>query len=246
MQVKKFFIICLFLAVYFLSMSIHAEAGFDFQDILNNVKKSLGAGGKLSDEKIVKGLKEALEIGTENTVNLLSKADGYYGNPKIRIPLPNPVKKVEKILRSVGLGSKVDSFELSMNRAAEKAAPGAKSLFWETIKGMSFTDAKQILNGRDNEATLYFKDKCLDRLVEVFKPVVRSSMSEVGVTRYLQDFNSKLGSIPFADQLVFDIDQYVTEHALGGLFLVLADEERKIRQDPAARVTDLLKEVFGK
>jgi hypothetical protein len=152
---------------------------------------------------------------------------------------------VEKILRKVGFGSKVDDFEMSMNRAAEQAAPEAKALFTDTIKQMSFDDARKILNGKDNAATLYFKDKTWDRLYDKFKPIVNSTMSEVGATRYYQDLDKKVRSIPFADRMSFDLDKYVTDGALDGLFYMVAQEEQKIRQNPAARVTDLLKEVFG-
>lgn len=208
------------------------------------IKKAL-EGEKLSESKITQGLKEALQIGTGNAVEKTSQVDGYYGNPKIKIPLPGAVEKVEKLLRAVGYGPKVDAFELSMNRAAERAAPEAKALFWKAIKQMTFSDARKILNGRDNEATLYFKDKTSDRLQETFKPIVHEAMSEVGATRAYQDLDAKVRSIPLAGSLSFDLDQYVTDRALDGLFFVLAEEERKIRQDPAARVTDLLKKVFG-
>ena len=134
-----------------------------------------------------------------------------------------------------------------MNRAAESAAPEAKSLFWDSIKQMTFSDAKKILDGRENEATLYFKDKTWDRLQGIFKPIVHNAMAGVGVTKSYQDLETKVRSIPFADRISsFDLDQYVTDKALDGLFLMLADEEAKIRKDPAARVTDLLKKVFGK
>ena len=217
-----------------------------FQDIFNRVKKAVGmSGGELSESKVIEGLKEALEIGTGNAAGLVSKLDGYYKNSKIKIPLPESVRKVEKILRKVGFGSKVDDFEMSMNRAAEQAAPEAKVLFTDTIKQMSFDDARKILNGKDNAATLYFKDKTWDRLYDKFKPIINSTMSEVGVTRYYQDLDKKVRSIPFVDSMSFDLDQYVTDGALDGLFYMLEQEERSIRKDPTARVTDLLKEVFG-
>ena len=217
-----------------------------FQDIFNRVKKAIGISGELSETEIIEGLKEALKIGTDNAVGLVSKLDGYYKNPKVKIPLPGGVKKVEKVLRTVGFGSKVDAFELSMNRAAEQAAPEAKALFIDTIKQMSFTDARKILNGRENAATLYFKDKTWDRLAEKFEPIVHSTMSRAGVTGAYQELDKKVRSIPFTDSIMsFDLDQYVTDGALDGLFYMLEQEERSIRKDPAARVTDLLKEVFG-
>jgi hypothetical protein len=224
--------------------SYNGYAGF--QDILDSAKKILGQEEGLTESEIIKGLKEALEIGTSNATGIVSKLDGYYKNPNIKIPLPEDVQKVEKILRATGFGQKVDDFELSMNRAAERAAPEAKSIFWDAIKQMKFEDARKILNGRDNEATLYFKDKTSHRLQEIFKPITHQAMSEVGVTRSYQAIDDKVKTIPFADRLSFDLDQYVTDKALGGLFFMLAAEEKKIRENPAARVTDLLKKVFGR
>lgn len=216
-----------------------------FQDFIKDVMKTLGGQKGLTNDEIVKGLKEALEIGTSTAVKTVSKTDGYFKNPLIKIPLPENVQKVEKLLRATGFGNKVDEFKLSMNRAAERAAPEAKNIFWDAIKQMTFTDAREILEGRDNAATLYFKDKTSGRLQEIFKPITHQAMSEVGVTSYYQSLDDKIKTIPFADQMSFDLDQYVTDKALDGLFLMLAEEEKKIRQDPAARVTDLLKKVFG-
>ncbi|MCG2778038.1 MAG: DUF4197 domain-containing protein [Desulfobacterales bacterium] len=243
MRLLKAFTVGLLIALF----AAQAPSAFaQLTDILKSVKKAVGiSGGELSESKIIEGLKEALEIGTGNAAGLVSKLDGYYKNPKIKIPLPESVQKVEKILRKVGFGSKVDDFEMSMNRAAEQAAPAAKALFTDTIKQMSFDDARKILNGKDNAATLYFKDKTWDRLYDKFKPIVNSTMSEVGVTRYYQDLDKKVRSIPFADSMSFDLDKYVTDGALDGLFYMVEQEERSIRKDPAARVTDLLKKVFG-
>ena len=220
-------------------------ASAQLTNILKGAKKTIGKGGEFSESKIAAGLKEALEIGTGNAVDLVSKFDGYYKNLDIKILLPKSVQRVEKILRKVGFGSKIDNFEMSMNRAAEKAAPEAKALFIDTIKQISFDDARKILYGKDNAATLYFKEKTWDRLYNTFKPIVKSTMSEVGVTRYYQDLENKMRSIPFAGSKDFDLDKYVTDEALNGLFYMVEQEERKIRQDPLARVTDLLKEVFG-
>ena len=154
-----------------------------FQDILKGAQKMLGKSDSISESEIVEGLKQALEIGTKKAVDLVSKKGGYYNNPEIKIPLPGSVQKVEKLLRGAGFGSKVDAFELSMNNAAERAAPEAKSIFWDAIKEMKIDDAKKILNGRDDEATLYFKDKTYGRLETIFEPIVKESMGEVGVTR---------------------------------------------------------------
>jgi hypothetical protein len=203
------------------------------------------SGGKLSDSKIIRGLKEALEIGTGNAVDLVSRLDGYYKNPKIKIPLPKAVQKVKTVMIAMGYGSQVEEFSRTMNRAAERAAPEAKDLFWSAIKEITFDDARTILKGRDNEATLYFEGKTRGRLHELFMPLVHTAMEGVGVTRTYQELHATLSSIPFADRLNLDLDQYVTEKALDGLFYMVSEEERKIREDPTARVTKLLRDVFG-
>jgi hypothetical protein len=222
------------------------QAHCGWQDFLKGTMKSLGLEQGLTENEIVDGLKEALEIGTSKAVTLVSKKNGYLKNPKIKIPLPENVRKAENFLRSIGLGSQVDEFELSMNRAAERAAPKAKSIFWDAIKKMSFSDARQILKGPDDAATQYFRQKTATQLQDEFKPIVNQAMSEVGATQLYQSLDRKIRTLPFAKSLSFDLDQYVTGKALDGLFSMLATEEKKIRQDPAARVTDLLKKVFAK
>jgi len=221
-----------------------AEAGF--ADVLKNIQKALQGGKSLSQEDIIQGLREALEIGAANAVKTVSAIDGYYKNPKIKISLPENIQKVKNLLTKAGLDSQVRAFELSMNRAAERAAPQAKTIFWDAIKQIRFSDAKRILKGADNEATLYFKDKTFNQLEKAFRPITGQAMTEVGVTRHYQRLNDRMRKIPFLDSLSFDLDQYVTEKALDGLFFILSEEEKKIRQDPAARVTDILKKVFGK
>ncbi len=209
-------------------------------DILGAIK-----GDRLSEDTIVQGLKEALAIGTDNAVKEVSKLDGYYQNPKIKIPLPPAIQKVEGVLRVTGYGPKVDELSLSMNRAAERAAPEAKAIFTNAIKEMTFEDARDILKGKDDAATRYFEKKARGQLHQLFTPIVHSAMEEVGVTRAYQQLYAKIKTIPFADRLEIDLDAYVTEKALDGLFLMVAEEEQKIRKDPAARVTKLLQDVFG-
>ena len=212
-------------------------------DLFKDTQKKL-TGNTLSTDQITRGLKEALSVGAGNAVSKASQKDGYFKNPSIRIPLPANIAKVEKILDATGMGQQVDDFTLSMNRAAEQAAPEAKDLFIDAITEMSFSDAENILNGGDNAATLYFKDKTYSRLQEIFQPIVHSSMSKTGVTRNYQEIEAKIDDIPFASSINFDLDRYVTDKALDGLFFLVGEEERKIREDPAARVTDLLKDVF--
>jgi len=215
---------------------------------LDQILKGLGIGQKsgLSDVKIGSGLKEALKIGTQNAVNLTGRLDGYFVNQAIKILMPEKLQTMEKGLRAVGLGPQVDEFILSMNRAAERAAPAAKSIFWDAIGEMTFEDARKILAGSDTAATDYFKAKTTDKLTGAFKPSVDQAMNEVGVTRQYKELVGQFQSIPFMKSESLDIDHYVVTKALGGLFYVVGEEEKKIRTNPAARVTDLLKEVFGK
>lgn len=214
-------------------------------DLLNQVANEMQAGQGLSQTDIIAGLKQALEVGTGNAVGLTGKLNGYYGNPQIKIPLPESFREVENLLHMAGLDRYVKDFEKSMNRAAEKAAPEAKALFFKAIRQMTFDDAKRILHGQENEATLYFKEKTYAPLSQRFEPLVHEAMNEVGVTRYYQEIEKKVRYLPVGDALKFDLDQYVTTKALDGLFMVLAEEEAKIRKDPAARVTELLRKVFG-
>ncbi|HSB69151.1 MAG TPA: DUF4197 domain-containing protein [Candidatus Methylomirabilis sp.] len=215
---------------------------------LDQLFKGLGLGQQsgLTDAKIGSGLKEALKVGTENTVNLTGHQDGYFMNQAIKILMPPKLQSLEKGLRAVGYGPKVDEFILSMNRAAERAAPSAKQIFWDAIGEMTFDDSRKILSGGDTAATEYFKGKTTGKLTAAFRPVVEKATNEVGVTRQYKDLVGRAQAVPFLKVESLDVDQYVVGKALDGLFHVLADEERKIRTNPAARVTDLLKEVFGK
>ncbi len=160
--------------------------------------------------------------------------------------MPEKLQTLEKGLRLVGYGPKVDEFVLSMNRAAERASPHAKQIFWDAIADMSFEDARKILNGGDTAATDYFKEKTTEKLTTAFRPEVDQAMNEVGVTRQYKELVGRYEAIPFAQSVAFDVDEYVVAKTLSGLFYVLGEEERKIRTEPAARVTDLLKEVFAK
>jgi len=215
---------------------------------IEDLTKSVGLGDKtqLGSEKVASGLKEALKISTGNAVGLTGKADGYFMNEAIKILMPQKLASVEKGLRAVGYGPQIDEFVLSMNRSAEKAAPAAKEIFWGAIKEMSFDDARKILGGGDTAATEYFKEKTTGKLTEAFRPVVEKSMDEVGVTRQYNALVGQAQSLPFVKVPSLDLNQYVVGKALDGLFLTIASEERKIRKDPAARVTALLKEVFAK
>ena len=200
----------------------------------------------LDQKTTVSGLKEALSIGTENAVKMVSKTNGYFGNQMVKILLPDKIQKVADAVAKLGFQEEVDSFILSMNRAAEAAAPKATSLFVNAIKAMSFDDARKIFQGGDTAATEYFKGKTSKKLYDEFKPVVVSNMNKVGVTKAYKDMMTPYESLPLVPKESMDLDHYVTNKALDGLFLMVGQEEKKIRTNPAARVTDLLKTVFGK
>jgi hypothetical protein len=199
----------------------------------------------LSDVKIGAGLKEALEVGADNAVKLTGKTDGYFLNEAIKILMPDQLHSLEKGLRLIGYGPQVDEFVLSMNRAAEQAAPFAKQIFLDAIGEMTFDDARKILTGPDNAATEYFRGKTTTTLTERFTPVVSKAMDQVGVARQYKALTGFSQAIPLFKSGAFDLDHYVVSKSLDGLFYVLAGEEKAIRTDPVARVTPLLQEVFG-
>lgn len=231
-----------------MGFSCLAQAGI-FDDIakeLSGVKSGVSQSDSDQQTTTVAGLREALAIGTENAVKTVSKTDGYFGNQMVKILLPDKIQKVADVVAKLGYQEQVDSFILSMNRAAEAAAPKATTLFVDAIKTMSFDDARKILQGGDTAATEYFKGKTSKKLYDEFKPVVVSNMNKVGVAKAYKDMMDPYQSVPFAPKESMDLDHYVTNKALDGLFLMLAEEEKKIRTNPAARVTDLLRTVFDK
>ena len=200
----------------------------------------------VEDSRIRDGLKQALQVGTERAVAATGKTDGYFANSAIKILMPEKLRTVERGLRAAGQGAQIDEFVLSMNRAAERAAPAAKTIFIDAIVAMGFDDARRILEGNENAATRYFKDKTSDKLAAAFAPTVSSAMNEVGATRQYKALTGGIQSLPFGGVEAFDLDRYVVGKALDGLFVVVGEEERKIRTQPAARVTPLLKEVFAR
>lgn len=226
-------------ALLFLTTVAFAQA-----DELSKLSGLAGQSG-LSDSKIASGLKEALKVGAGNAVKLTGRTNGYFGNEAIKILMPKNMRPVEKGLRSMGYGSQIDAFILSMNRSAEAAAPAAEKIFVDAIISMSFDDARKILSGGDTAATDYFKRKTTEQLTAAFKPVVEKTMDENTVTQQYKEIAGQAQNIPFVKAPDLDITQYVVSKALDGLFFVLSEEERKIRKDPAAQTTSLLKEVFG-
>ena len=216
---------------------------------VDQITKQLGLGSQsgLSDSKIASGLTEALKVGATNAVKLTGRPDGYFRNDAIKILMPKNMRTLEKGLRAVGYGPKIDDFVLSMNRAAEKAAPKAAGIFAGAIREMSIDDAQKILGGGNTAATEYFKSKTSSKLFDAFKPDISKSMNEVGVTKAYKAMTDRYTTLmPFAKMDSLDLDNYVTNKSLDGLFYEVGQEEAKIRTNPAARTTELLKKVFAK
>lgn len=192
-----------------------------------------------------KGLKEALRVGAKSAVALVSKPDGFLGNPEIRIPLPGAMKDMARGLKRIGFASQLDEFERSMNRAAESAAGEALDVFGKAIAEMSISDARGILAGGPTAATDYLKGTTSDELRARFSPIVEKSMARTGVVAIYDRLMQHWKALPLAARPNLDLDQYVTQKTLDGLFLMIGKEEGRIRSDPKARASDLLKRVFG-
>ena len=216
-------------------------------DLLKKAEKATQStnASRLSDDKITAGLRQALQISTGKAVAATGKPDGFLKNAAIKILLPEKLRTVGKGLRMVGMGAQVDELEVGMNRAAEQAAPAAKQIFLNALTRMTFSDARQILSGSDTAATDYFKRTSSDQLTAAFAPVVRRSMENVGVVRQYNQMMQNPVAASFSKNQNFNLDDYVVGKTLDGLFYMLGQEEKKIRRDPAAQTTALLKEVFG-
>jgi hypothetical protein len=236
---------CLILVAAILLL-VHLPSAQISSSQIGDIAKRLGLGSSnLTDSKISAGLKQALQIGAENSVKLVGHKDGYFANNAIKILMPKNLQPLEKGLRMVGYGPKIDDFVLSMNRSAEAAAPAARKIFVDAITSMSIDDARHILSGGDTAATEYFKQKTTPQLTAAFRPVVDKTMADNGVTKQYNALAGQYKSLPFAKKQNLDITDYVVGKALDGLFFEVGEEEKKIRQDPAKQTTDLLKEVFG-
>ncbi|MGD0755323.1 MAG: DUF4197 domain-containing protein [Bacteroidales bacterium] len=232
--------------IYFLLiMAIIGMQHIDAQ-FLKNAKKLLSSDNKgLTEKDAADGIKEALVNGTGQSVKLVSVIDGYWANPEIKIPFPPEAKEMESKLRAIGMGKKVDEFNESMNRAAEKAANEAKPIFVAAIKGMTVRDAVNIVKGTDNAATLYLKNTTSPELISKFQPIIKTSLDDVNATRYWSDLITAYNKIPLVKKMNPNLTLYVTQKAIDGLFIMIAKEELKIRKDPMARTSELLKKVFG-
>lgn len=235
------------LIVSSLTFYVDSHAGW-MQDQLNAIKSTNVDSLKktsLGDTKIADGLKEALRVGIDNAVKLTGKTDGYFKNDAIKIVLPKKLSMLDAGLRAAGFGAQIDEFVLSMNRSAEAAAPKARDIFIDGIMSMSFDDAMAIYKGGNTAATDFFKKTSTPKLREAFLPVIKKTLAQYNVNQKYDLLLQKYRTIPFSSKLpVPNVEDYILDQALNGLFVVLAQEESKIRTQPAARITDVLKQVF--
>ena len=201
--------------------------------------------GDLTNTEASQGLKVALEKGALAAVSLLGRPDGFLGNEKVRIPLPGFLQDVAKLLKTLGQGKRVDELVTSMNRAAEAAVPMAKDLLVSAVKSMTVTDAKKILAGGDTSVTAFFAEKTREPLGVRFLPVVTQAIEKVGLASQYNSVASKAAGMGLMKKEDANIQQYVTGKSLDGLFYMIGDEEKKIRQDPMGTGSALLQKVFG-
>lgn len=232
---------------YFVLSALILIAGCTAQQV-NQVLDTVGGvleDDKLTTDQVASGLKEALIKGINTGATQASALDGYFKNPQIKLPFPPEVQKVEDKLRQIGLGSEVDKFVMTLNRGAEKAAKEAKPIFISAIRSMTVQDAWGILKGNDNAATNYLVKTTSSQLKAKFRPVMTKALNKTNATKYYGDIVNTYNKIPFVDDVNPDLESYATDKAIEGLFLLIAKEEKKIREDPIARTTDLLKKVFA-
>lgn len=235
--------------IYGLTLIFLLSACAEMNQVLeevNKVTENSGVTSKpLTNAEVISGLKEALTVGTNNSTALTSKIDGFYKNPEIFIPFPPEALKVKEKVEALGMEKPVNDFVMTLNRAAEKASKEAAPVFIDAIKGMSIADGFAILKGNENAATQYLKDKTSAQLRTKFNPIVANALESVQVTKYWSPIITTYNKIPLVQKMNPNLEDYVTTKAMDGLFLMLAKEEKEIRKNPMARVTDLLKRVFG-
>ena len=200
----------------------------------------------ITNKEASSGIQEALIVGTKVAVKSVSRKDGYYGNPAIKIPFPKELQPVEKKLRAVGMGSKLDKAVVSMNRAAEDAAMEAGPIFIDAIKGMDIKDATKIVTGNEYAGTNYLKKNTSDELTGKFQPKIEVSLNKVDATKYWDDVIGTYNKLPMVKKVDPDLSSYVTQKAIDGLFVMIAKQEAKIRKNPLEQTSDILKKVFGK
>lgn len=231
--------------VSFLVTLFFLSTGCTVQQIQQSLDDYLGS-DELTTDQVVAGLKEALVKGVTTGTTEASQENGYFGNPKIKIPFPPDVQKVESKLRDLGLGSQVDKFVKTLNEGAEEAAKEAKPIFVNAITSMTVQDAWGILKGSDDAATTYLQSRTSAQLKAKFKPVIKEALDKTSATKYYSDIINTYNKIPLVEKVNPDLDDYATDKALEGLFYLIAQEEKDIREDPVARTTELLKKVFAR
>jgi hypothetical protein len=212
---------------------------------LGNVINTPPTEPKLTNEEVIQGLREALSVGTNKSTSLASAMDGFYKNPKIFIPFPPDAIKVKEKVEQLGFKDRVDKFVLTLNRGAEEAAKEAGPIFLSAIKNMSIGDGFAILKGGDFAATEYLKEKTTGQLKTAFQPKVKDALSKVELTKHWNPVITTYNKVPGVEKQDPDLESYVTDRAITGMFVLIQDEEQKIKKDPVARVSDILKKVFG-
>lgn len=212
---------------------------------IDEASKTLESGSVPTSAEVGEGLKEALIKGISAGTSQVSQTDGYFKNLAIKIPFPPELKKVEQKLRQLGFGNEVDNFVMTMNRGAEDAAKEVKPIFVNAIRSMTIDDAWGILKGSHDAATQYLKRTTSLQIKEKFKPVIQNSLDKVSATKYYGDLVNTYNRIPFVEKVNPDLNEYATDLAMQGLFVTIANEEKKIRDNQLERTTDLLKKVFG-
>jgi len=217
----------------------------EMSTVLQDYNTASSGPAPLSNGEVISGLREALTVGTNNSTSLTSKLDGFYKNPEIFIPFPPEAIKVKEKVEALGMKDQVDKFVMTMNRAAETASTEAAPIFINAIKSMTISDGFAILRGADNAATNYLRDKTSGQLKVKFNPVVKNAIDKVEVTKYWNPVITTYNKIPFVEKKNPNLEDYITTRAMDGLFHMIEKEEKKIRKDPVARVTDILKRVFG-
>jgi hypothetical protein len=216
------------------------------QELLGTVSKSpQDQTSGLSNSEIASGLKDALRVGTETVVGKLGQADGFNADPTIHIPLPESMRQVKSALAAVGMSAMMEDLELKLNRAAEEATPPAKKLFWDSIEAMTLDDVKGIYSGPDDSATRYFESRMSGPLAAAMQPIVERALNQVGAILTYDAVMGQYATLPFVPNVKADLNSYVVEKGMEGIFHYLAIEEAAIRQDPVKRTTDILQKVFG-
>lgn len=241
------FVIGGILLQFFLLQSASAQMDWlkSGQELLDSVTTPKSQTSSLTNNEIASGLKDALKVGTETVVGKLGQHDGFNADPAIHIPLPESMQRVKTALAAVGMSAMMDDLELKLNRAAEAATPPAKELFWNAIETMTLDDVKEIYNGPEDAATRYFESKMSDPLATAMQPIVEQALSQVGAIQTYDAIMGQYDSIPFLPDVKSNLNSYVVDKGMEGIFHYLAIEEAAIRQNPAKRTTDILQTVFG-